>query len=278
MRKFGPIAASAALALTVTGHEAEARRGGGFIMESEQLHFVAHTTTGNGAGGQMALCHLSKKSHILELGFWRSMQSYALSYDNCTGQKYIPLAPERMAAMLQSGEAPGNLPVEPRMQVAQVVTGFAGSAAIGATVALMGLLKLFAGLRRRRRRNAMTGANGFAQRVLDVMCHAAKADGVVDPEEVKLIAFASQKLTGLAYPAEQIERLIGMAGSKISDDEFRAFGQGLNAHQRETLMRGALMVTVSDGTITQSEKGFLARLAATLGISALEMQGMLRSL
>ncbi|MCK5744852.1 MAG: TerB family tellurite resistance protein, partial [Oricola sp.] len=62
------------------------------------------------------------------------------------------------------------------------------------------------------------------------------------------------------------------------DDEFRAFGAGLDAHQRETLMRGALMVTVSDGTITQSEKGFLARLAASLGISALEMQGMLRSL
>ncbi|MGR3793774.1 tellurite resistance TerB family protein [Vannielia sp. SX4] len=278
MRKFGTIAAAALLALTAMSHEAEARRGGGAIMESEQLHFVALTRTGNGAGGQMALCHLSTKSHFFGIGLWRSMESYALSYDNCTGQQYIPISPERMQAMLRAGDVPPSLPVEPKMQIPQLVTGFAGTAGIGATFALFGLIKLFAGMRRRRRRNAMTGATGFAQRVLDVMCHAAKADGVVDPEEVKLIAFASQKLTGAAYPADQIERLIGMAGTKVSDEEFRAFGAGLNAHQKETLMRGALMVTVSDGTITQSEKGFLARLAATLGISALEMQGMLRSL
>lgn len=278
MRRFGFLAAAAALAFTATAHEAEARRGGGAIMHSQQLHFVTHTTTGNGAGGRMALCHLSEKSHIFGVGFWRSMEGYALSYADCTGEQYVPLSPERMARMIASGEVPESLPVEPNMQMAQVVSGFAGTAAIGATLGLFGLLKLLATGRRRRRRAAMTGANGFGQRVLDVMCHAAKADGVVDPEEVKLIAFASQKLTGSAYPAEQIERLIGMAGVKISDDEFRAFGAGLDAHQRETLMRGALMVTVSDGTITQSEKGFLARLAASLGISALEMQGMLRSL
>lgn len=279
MRKLGYIPVAAVLALAATSHEAEARRGLGAIwMDSHQLHFVAPTTISNGTGGRMALCHLSKKSHIFQVGFWRTLEGYALSYEGCQGERYIPVAPERMARMIGAGEVPEALPVEPKMQLAQVVSGFAGSAAIGATLGLMGLLKLIAGARRRRRRNAMTGADGFGQRVLDVMCHAAKADGVVDPEEVSLIAFASQKLTGLAYPSEQIERLIGMAGTRISDEEFRAFGEGLNAHQKETLMRGALMVTVSDGTISQSEKGFLARLAATLGISALEMQGMLRSL
>ncbi|MCO6383258.1 MAG: TerB family tellurite resistance protein [Vannielia sp.] len=278
MRKLGYVAAVAALAFTATSHEAEARRGGAVWMDSQQLHFVAPTSMGNGTGGVMALCHLSTKSHLFQIGFFRKMESYALSYDNCTSERYVPVEPARMESMIAQGLVPASLPVEPNMQVAQVVSGFAGSAAIGATIALMGLLKLLRAAGRRRRRGAMTGANGFAQRVLDVMCHAAKADGVVDPEEVNLIAFASQKLTGTAYSPDQIERLIGMAGTKVSDAEFRAFGEGLNAHQRETLMRGALMVTVSDGTITQSEKGFLARLAATLQISGPEVQGMLRSL
>ncbi|MBS8226923.1 TerB family tellurite resistance protein [Vannielia litorea] len=278
MQKLGVAAAVALVALSATAHEAEARRGGGAVMVSEQLHFVAPTRVGNGSGGQMALCHLTKKHHFFGIGLWREMESYALSYEMCTGAQYVPLSSERMARLVAAGEVPADLPVEPRMQVAQLVSGFAGSAAIGATLGLFGLTSLLAAGRRRKRRKAMTGANSFAQRVLDVMCHAAKADGVVDPEEVKLIAFASEKLTGTAYSAAQIERLIGMAATKVTDAEFKAFGTGLDAHQRETLMRGALMVTVSDGTISQSEKGFLARLAASLQISGIEMQGMLRSL
>lgn len=279
MRKFGIVAATAALALTASSDEAQARRGGGAIwMESQQLHFVAPTNISSGNGNAMALCHLSTKHHIFQIGFWRSMNGYALSYDGCNGERFVPVDTARLERMIAAGDVPAGLPAEPKMQTAQLVTGFAGSAALGATFGLFGLLKMLRAAGRRRRRNAMTGAGGFAQRVLDVMCHAAKADGVVDPEEVKLIAFASEKLTGSAYSPDQIEQLIGMAGTKVSDDDFKAFGEGLDARQRETLMRGALMVTVSDGTISHSEKGFLARLAASLGISALEMQGMLRSL
>jgi len=278
MRKLGIIAV-AALSVTLMADRAEARRGGGAIwMESQQLHLAAPTRISSGNGNSMALCHLSTKHHIFQLGFWRSLDGYALSYTGCTGERYVPVDAARMQRMRDAGEVPADLPVEPQMQTAQLVSGFAGTAALGATFGLFGLLKLIASARRRRRRNAMTGATGFGQRVLDVMCHAAKADGIVDPEEVKLIAFASQKLTGTAYPDEQITRLIGMAGDRLSNEEFRAFGEGLSAQQKETLMRGALMVTVSDGTISQSEKGFLARLAASLGISSIEMQGMLRSL
>jgi len=277
MRKFGQVAV-AALAMTLFASAAEARRGGAVWMDSQQLHFVANTTVSNGTGGTLALCHMSTKSHIFQVGLWRTMESYALSFNGCKGDSYTPVTASRMERMLADGDVPAGLPVAPKMTRAEAISGFSGLALAGAVIAILGLFKLLKLMGRSRRQSAIRGATGFGKRVLDVMCHAAKADGHVDPEEVSLIAFASQRLTGSAYPAEQIEKLIGMAGSRLSDDDFRAFGTGLNARQRETLMRGALMVTISDGQISQSEKGFLARLAASLKISGPEMQGMLRSL
>lgn len=121
-------------------------------------------------------------------------------------------------------------------------------------------------------------AEGFGQRMLDVMCHAARTDGEITPEKVALIAWAGQKLAGTAFTARQIRMAAAGAATGLGFPAFRAFGAGLDAAQRETLMRGALTITVPGGTLTRGEQSFLARLAVTLGLSAGQVQVMLRSL
>lgn len=242
---------------------AEARRG---ASESQFMDFVSKTTVPGPDGASLSLCHLITKHSVLFLPIYYQSNGYALATNSCDTNQYSPVDASLLASGQVAGFIPADIPAEPQLSFGQVLNGYI-SMAVGALLAVAAALGVLANRRNRKARLALAGdASPFAMRMLEVMSHAAKADGSIDGNEVGMIAAISQKLTGTTFATDRIVKMIELSETSLTKSGFARFGKGMNAAQKENLMRAALMVVASDGGIDKKEQAFVGGLAKGLGI------------
>jgi len=246
------------------------------VASQQELHFVSSTTIPGADGAALSLCHLTTKKHVLGIGIWRSSDGYALSAEKCEGEQYIPFTEAQFGQAQQLGLIEANQPSKPVMTMNMIMSGFAGSALIGLLL-VFALFKYISSQRRKRmRRKEMGDTSSFHKTVLDVMCHAALSDGTVDNAEVTLIQKVALDLTGRDFKLDEIENLVRSCDKTLTPAQYKAYGKGLDATQRVTVMRAALMVVSADNDWAKAEKKFVSGLATGLGISNEMLEKIIR--
>jgi DnaJ-domain-containing protein 1 len=248
------------LALFATG--AEARGGGG---SAEFMDFVADTTIppSETGGAQVSLCHLVKKYTAIGIPLFYESEGYVLAENRCATESYYSFTAEEFALAQSLGMIPTDIPAAPSISLARriptVILGLCLLALIGAGINQA---------RRKKARLAEMGNLGpFEQRLLEVLCHAAKSDGVTDAREVATIAAIAGQLTGSTFDADKITRMISLCQKNLQPTQFKAFAKGLTDSQKDAVMRGALMVLAADGQVGRDEQKFLNGLAGGLAVT-----------
>jgi len=230
MRLFLAISLAALLQFLPT-HNAEAR---GLILYGSQdkLHFVEQTRIPSGNGGTMALCRYSTKYHLFWIGFFRHVNEYALSDQGCNGDYYYGITPAEFTQAQDDGQISADLPVQPRLGISEILTGFAGSIIIG----LLILFAIYGGIMSSRRQKARMEAMGdiphATKMVIDAMAHMARADGQVDDDEVATIAKIARDLTGDEFEDSLVRKIVDLAEPDLADGNFIRFGTNLTTDQR----------------------------------------------
>lgn len=267
-----------ALVFTVfSGEEAQAKRGGGGGT-MEQLSFIAETDITSDAGKPLALCHLTEKRHVLFAGVWRSSIGYALAENNCDADRFYHLDTERFQLGQVLGEFPEDLPLEPKMSAADMISGFWGLGVIVLVLVFAAVKKLKQSKRKAQRRSEMGSIHPAALQAMDAMCHAAKADGRLDASEIAMMADIAKQMTGDTFDEARIRRMFDMAEAKPTDAQFAAFGKGLSAEQKRMVLQATLMIVGADGNLDKQENIFVQKLARGLSISLDEVKLMFQSM
>jgi len=269
---------AAAITITFwTSDQAEARRGAAW-GSSESSSFVAETTITAADGQLLSLCHLTKKTHILFAGIWRSSIGYVLADNRCDTDGYYKVKPGFLAAAKLNGELAAEIPDQPSMSSNEIISGFWGLGAIAALI-IFGLVS--AKKRKARadlRSSEMTGASPTAIKILDAMCHVAKADGRLNAGEIAMMADLSQQMTGTAFDSDRIRRMYDLAEAKLTPAQYKNFGKGLADGDKRMVMKAVLMMAGSDGNIDKKEMEFVQKLAAGLKIGSNEVKAIFASL
>ena len=257
------IALLAALGLVAFSSSAEARGGGG--GQYEFMEYVGPTDIPVSAGSDqtMALCHLIQKTHVVFIPLYFASHGYVLSNANCSGDTYFTLPAERMAEARTLGLISPEFPEVPVLSSFQRLVPWLWGA--GALFIILSLIRLQ--VRKLARTRAMTGATGASVKLIDAMCHAAKADGNIDDREIAVIANIAEQLTGQVYPPEKIRRMADLSEKNLQPAAFVKFGKGLDTAQRELVMQAVLMVVGADGQLGSAEQKFVAGLAGGLGMT-----------
>ena len=274
-------ALASALALAAQADPAAAKRGPGG-GSAEGLHLVAPFTAPDGSGLNLvgeaptSLCILTGSARVagfIPLLTWP--KRYVMSDAGCTGEGYYDLKPGALAMLKGMGAVPDLLPDEPTLplgeRAAQSWGGIAGLA----------LLLVALGKGRRAVGGAARSFRGgdklppHAQRMVEVMCRMALIDGNVDPSEAAAIAGTVRGLTGHPVAVEEIVAALRACGEPLRPAQIAALGRGLNAAQREMVMRGALHVALADGGTAPAEEAFVFQLAKALKLKPARVDAMM---
>jgi tellurite resistance protein len=239
-----------------------ARGGGG---SAEFMDFVADTSippveTG---GVQVSLCHLVKKHTAIGIPLFYQSEGYVLAENRCDTESYYTFTTEELALAQSLGMIPTDIPAAPSISFERRIP----TIILGLVIAAL----IVAGINQARRKKARLAEIGdvppFAQRMLDVLCHAAKSDGVTDAREVATIAVIAEQLTGTRFDSEKIARMIGLSEKSLQPAQFKKFARDLTEAQKDAVMRGALMVLAADGQVGKDEQKFLNGLAGGLAVT-----------
>lgn len=276
--RFLILCASALFFTMFSGEEAQAKRGGGVWGTSEQMSLIAPTDIQDDTQQKLALCHLTRKTHVLFAGVWRSSIGYVLAPNNCDSDSYYNLTAERLALGKVMGDFPSDLPDQPVMSSNDIFSGFWGLGAIVILLAIAGIKAAGRSARKSKRHAEIGSLPPAALQVMDAMCHAAKADGKLDDAEVAMMADIAKQITGTTFDKARIRRMFEMAEAKPTDAQFAAFSRGLTADQRRMVLQATLMVVGSDGHMDQSERAFVQKLAQGLSINIDEVKAMLHAM
>ncbi|MEL6531964.1 MAG: DUF533 domain-containing protein [Pseudomonadota bacterium] len=235
---------------------------------TEEMEFIAPTEiTGFGAGKDVALCRLYKETSVFGIPVWLSAQAYVLSTSECTGVSYFD-DPQLISQALSDGRIAASVADQPAFTILERVQRHPASFGL----ALLVLLNIAWRLRGKRpsrleqRLEVLGLQEGPVFRFIDVMLHAAKADGTTQPEEVAYIRQKATDLTQLEYSDEHIAWAIDRTEKLNSPRDFRIFGQGLTPDQSRVVLRAALAVVAADGTMTRAERKFISQLATGLSL------------
>ena len=254
-----------AVATLLSATVAEARRGRS--ATTQELHLLAATDMTDNNGASLSLCLLTETESAMFINYWRSAETYALATNNCATESYYEVSAEQFALGQADGVFPADLPAEPQLTTAQMISGMWGLGALGAIV-LFGVLGwLSKQIQASKRRKAVGQVDAFAARAAHVMGMAANADGVMDPGEVQTIQDVLRRITGTTYDLETIRGLIKNSAVMADDKEYVRLGKGMQSDHRELLVKAALMVVAADGDISPQESTFVSRLASGLGFA-----------
>ncbi|WP_170762240.1 DUF533 domain-containing protein [Ruegeria lacuscaerulensis] len=276
--RFLTLCATALFFTMFFGDEAQARRGGGVWGTAEQMSLIAQTEIEDNAGQKLALCHLTKKTHVIFAGIWRSSKGYVLAPNGCDSDSYYNLTAEKLELGKALGDFPSDLPEQPVMSTADMLSGFWGLGAIAVLLILAGIKTAGRSARKRQRHAEFGGVPPAALQVMDAMCHAAKADGKLDASEVAIMADIAKQITGATFEEARIRRMFEMAEANPTDAQFIAFGRGLTTDQKRMVLQATLMVVGADGHLDQKESVFVQKLARGLLIHPDEVKAMFQSL
>lgn len=240
---------------------------------SSDLTFVAEMKPLNAGQTPMAICHYTSMDHVAFMGYWITNKGYVMSSTGCEGNSYSRFREGQFAQLQAAGFIPADLPAEPALDWKQIGRGY-----FWIFLAVMGgLIKLVEvarhgtgsiGLKRSGDRDIL------GQRALLAMCMIARADGRIDNEETRAIAFAYEKIMGTKLTDMQIRTALSNTPAVVNKEQLEALGAGLNDASRQTVMRGALLVACSDGEIQEPEHRLIALLADALIIPAPQIRTM----
>ncbi|MBD3802950.1 MAG: TerB family tellurite resistance protein [Thioclava sp.] len=253
----------AALATTATQAEARGRLG-----HSEFLEFVAPIPLPDPDGkGALSLCALKTKNHVFGIPIYYSADGYAMAAGKCDAGQYYPITAEKLAAGKQAGIFPADLPDEPQLSTAQKMNGYIAFGAIGFLLLMLLRARLGQGRAAKQRKAALGALPPVAQRIADVTCAMAKADGAVSPHEVATIASIVTRLTGENCDPRLIAEIAEMSRSDLQPADFRALGKGLKTEAKELVLRAAMLVAMADGKFEKAEIAFISQLSKAFKIS-----------
>jgi tellurite resistance protein len=262
-----------AAALMAMGTMAEARGGGG---SAEFMDFVADTTIppAETGGEQVSLCHLVKKHTAIGIPLFYQSEGYVLAGNRCETETYYSFTAEEFSLAQSLGMIPTDIPAAPAISFARRIPTI--------ILGLLVLALIGAGIRQARRKKARLAEMGdispFAQRMLEVLCHAAKSDGAADAREVATIAAIAEQMTGTRFDPEKITRMIALCEKSLQPQQFTKFAKGLTEDQKDAVMRGALMVLAADGQVGKEEQKFLNGLAGGLAVTQSRFDQIMASL
>ncbi len=270
-----------ALALTAAPAAANTQTGGSALprpqprAEGETLFFVIQTNIPGPDATPLVLCGKVRRHMLGFLPLRFEPLGYALAERSCAAAHHIPLSEERFRALQAAGSLPADLAATPELPPLQKHW----LTLLATVAALLAILVIFLRLGRHRSRHAATrrfkphgnaignpGKALFAAKLLSVLCHAARADGPMNDDELEAIAIAMRRLTGQQYFPDEIAPIAADSSAGLGPRELASIAEGLSDPEKEQMMRAALLVVVADNTLSAAERRLLASLAQALAI------------
>jgi uncharacterized tellurite resistance protein B-like protein len=250
--------------------QAEARRGGGFVVHQQVLEFVSLTTLSDNTGAPLALCHLiDERAAFGVLKFTVTLEGYALATKNCSTDNYIPYSSTKVALAKARGEIPKAVPDEPVLTARQQVIGFAGWPVLAALLlfSVVSARGKVSGLRERRN-SLLFGISPLHHSAIVLMAQAARADGQVTTQEVAMIARNLQDFTRSAVDFDTVAEIVELtAPARLDADLKLVAARRHSAEDKAALMSICVMMISADGRVANAELALLRRMAKALKLS-----------
>lgn len=229
---------------------------------TQQLEFVSQTQIAGTNGENLALCYVTRSFRLLGHAFTSDVQRYALSDDNCTTEDR-PITTDQMVTAQSLDLIPADIPAVARNSLERNLQTYGLLAAVG--------LGLFAVIWRRSRSLLGYDPKGpmrkkAALRILSVMCHAAKCDGLVGSNELRLIGRVAKRLTRRNFPTADIIHMADHAALDLETKDYIGFGAGLRDSEKDVMVYAALLMTMHSGRMLPAEYTFVTELAYGLGV------------
>lgn len=106
----------------------------------------------------------------------------------------------------------------------------------------------------------------FEDAMLQAMVAMAKADGVIDPEELETIADVMTKLSGQAYEVDEVEDVVRDPRAQSLDSVLKNVAGALNPNGKAMVIHALCLVAKADGLIADAERNTVYRAGKLLGI------------
>jgi hypothetical protein len=261
------ILASSSIATT-----AEAR-GGGVWGYSQYLEYVADFGPA-GEADSLSLCHLGTKYHVLFIPVFYQSERYVLAENRCDTESFYDLQEGGLAAAQAEGLIPADIPAEPSISLEKRIP----TIILGLLIAAFVVVALKRMRRQRQFTAQMSDLPPKTQRLLSILCHAAKADGEVSASEVTRIGEILKMLTGTSVAASRIEQMAQMAEKKLTPRDFNKFADGLSVDDKELAIKAVLLVCSADNSVGRAEKGFISSLASAFKVTQIQFQRIVSEL
>lgn len=264
----------AALLQFLPTSNAEAR---GLVLYGSQdsLHFVEQTRIPSDNGGTFALCRYTTKYHLFWIGFFRHVNEYGLSDQACNSDYFFGFSSSEFIEAQTSGLISPDLPVQPKLSIGEILTGFAGSILLGLVILFVAYGSIVKSRREKARMEAMGGIARPTQMVIDAMAHMARADGHVDDTEVATIAKIARDLTEDEFDDSLVRTIVDLAETNLVEGDFVRFGAALTTDQRRVVLKSVYLIAISDGNFAADEQKFVGMLMNDLEIDAEVMDAII---
>jgi tellurite resistance protein len=297
MLKTRLLSLAIALIVACLATTAEARRGGGVSGTQEFMEFVARIkSTDGGPDGSLALCHLIERHTAVFLPLYYVSKGYVLSDENCTTDSYYPMILGTVAEMKAAGAIPADLPEIPELSCDQRMTPyFVGgfgfvimafvfyqkSANRASRSEPSPRLNTLSGDRRAEvfdDYSAPTMLDHYALLMVEVMCHIARRDWMLDEAEVKQIVNIAQRYLDRSFDDARIRRMIDNAPQDLTPRRFQEMARELTPAQKENVMRAALLIAGAEQQVEPSAQSLIRAVAGVLSVSQLQHDRMITEL
>jgi len=252
---------------------ADARRGGGYGT-NENLSFVASTSEFNN-GSPLSLCHLTKTVHVMFLNFYRSVEGYGLAENGCDTESFFQLDDEDIRQLRQAGSIPKTVPDLPKLGTADLVKGFWGWLVVIAGVGALVLAQVKRKQRKAQREQLMGQVDPRQRAIIDLICHAAKADGTIDKNEVVAIQNIAKTNLNIVLDFARVEQIATLAEENLSDNGLKALLKNIDVNAYADVMRAVLAVVAADGVLAGKEQQLVGKIATEMRISGEQIRMML---
>lgn len=227
------------------------------------------------AGEQVYLCHLVRKFHLAFVPVFYWSEGYVLGERACTTDHYTMLTPDQLANLKTTGILPAKLPAAPSLSWAQ------RSPMIAEALIVLGLFMAFRRASQRQQQRFAAMGDGLAEiskRVLDTLCHAARATGLTDANGVALIRQVTEKATGQSVSDSAILNTLSATKPRPSHYDQTRFAKGLTADQCDTLLHAILLMFTAANVMGPEARRFVNGFVTAARISKKRLGAILAKL
>ena len=229
----------------------------------DDLEFVSDTRIPGPQGSTLSLCYTTRNFLLLGYVVSSDITGYALASDACTRRADRLFSAEQMQTAQSLNLIDASLPPVAQNTLARTLQNLAIWLAIVLAIiaVIIRRIKSLLGmdLRGPMRKKAYN-------RILTAMCHAGRADGVVDSKEIALISKAAGRLTRRSVKTSEVIRITDHLDPALSEHDFIELGRGLRDSEKDVMMQGVFFVTIANGRLLPDEYDFITSLAYGIGM------------